>query len=643
MYITVMVAVLSSLIGLHGPAEQAQPGTMPQVVCIGTACGGGGGSGNPCTGSEYAYRVKPNGNPITSFDVSVEDGDLSHYSSFCAPGGWNPSIVAIQRPHDLSSTPHGQVTGSNSDCQYVLRFHSSTPRSTTFEVGYTYDHPDDGFHDVTWRTSNATESFWTFPVGMNKGPVHSPVPRRNVLVIVLDDVGNDQLDLFEGNQTNTYAPTPQLDALAAAGIKFTSFYSNPLCSITRACLQTGRHPFRTGMGWNAGTFGLADQEVLLAELLTTGFTSSADSYRSGAFGKWHLDYIYDLQDPPQYHPVENGYLRFYGTVANVSLLNGNHFNWIKFEHDAPGPPSQPITVTTWSADVVRADAVSWINQQTGPFFAYVAFNPPHVRQQVPPTYTQDARILLSQGTIDDLNGALPGALPNGPDEHKLFYRAALEAVDSEIGYLLQDISPVKRTNTMVFVVGDNGSQSAVINPPHDANHGKGSVYQHGVNVPMIVSGPMVPPGPHVCDRPVGAVDLWSTIAEIAGASPTVAFDNLNLQPHPVIDSVSFLPLIQDPSGPATSPWAFSQLFIPLGPYTTVSNLTTHNRSITDGRYKYVHRVEVGPPIVDTYEFYDVIAYPEEDIDLLLQPGFDQDPRYPTYLELRNELELLSEF
>ena len=639
---------------LRAPASASQAsGGVTQVVCAGRACGGNGGSGNPCSESQYCYRVEPNGNPLTSFEVSVEDGDLSHYSSFCAPAGWDHVMVTVQGSHELCFTAHGQTTGKNSSCQNALRFFSSTSRTESFEVGFSYDLPMDGSHDVSWKSSDGQRSSWSFPVGSSNGPVHSPLPRRanvNILVVVLDDVACDKLTLFDQSHAHPHASTPRLNELSAGGIKFTSFYANPVCSPTRASLQTGRHPFRTGMSGNSEGYELPNSEVLLAELLTKGFPPGS-GYRCGAFGKWHIGRI----DPG--HAIDNGYHRFYGTVSNVGLDGGDHFSWTKIEHDA-GLPWSATTVTTWDADVVRADAVSWINAQNKPFFAYVGFNPPHVPWQVPPSQTQDGRKLLSKATIDalalsgaqpcDPDGALPGdePEPSCADQADLFYRAALEAVDAEIGYLIDDMCAEQRENTMIFVLGDNGPTSPVIIPPHDPAHGKGTVYQHGVHEPLIVSGPLVPAsGGHVCDRAVGVVDLWRTLAALTGADEDLAFQSLGfVQPYPEVDSVSFLPLIQDPRGPPAAPWAFAQMFGPIGPFSSVSSLIKHKRCMTDGRFKYIRMISDHAPgnLPDfsdyTHEFYDVLADPEETTNLWTPTLQD-----PVYLFLLSEMERLSEF
>jgi len=435
---------------------------------------------------------------------------------------------------------------------------------------------------------------------------------KSVLVIVLDDVGTDKLALFDpGQPAPPYPLTPRLDALAASGIRFTSVYAHPFCSPTRASIQTGRYPLANGMGGNSEGYPLPDSEVTIAEVLKLGFPHLA-AYWTGAFGKWHLTPSAVPNPDWEGHAVRNRYDRFRGTLSNTV----DHFNWSKVEQDRGSSPTTLSISNRWSADVVREDVVAWIKSLslTHPFFAYVAFNPPHASYQVPAFQTADGRELLSPATRTALGSAQPGDVPNNAIARNLYYRAAIEAIDSEIGYLLDDLGP-QLGNTMIFVVGDNGTPNGVINSPHNTNHGKGSFYQHGIHVPMIVAGPLVrqpPPGGHVCEGLVDTVDLWSTIHEISGAK---------LDPAPTVHGVSFLPMIRNPAAASARPWSFSQLFTPAGPYTSVADLANHGRSITDGTWKYIRGVQGHTPgdtnIQYTHELYRLSDDPEETTDFFV--------------------------
>jgi len=288
--------------------------------------------------------------------------------------------------------------------------------------------------------------------------------------------------------------------------------------------------------------------------------------------------------------------------------------------------------------------VRWINAQEGPFFAWVGFHPPHAPWQVPPLQ------LLSNRTRLELRGYAVGQRATRGSERKLFYRAMLEAVDTEIGRLLDGIDPWKRERTMVFVVCDNGVAGQLVQAPHDPAHGKPSVYQLGVRVPMIVSGPLVarpvPAGGHVSDALVQGVDLWRTVAEITGADEDMAFRRSGFaSPRPSIDGHSFLPLILAPGSTGAHGWVFSEMFGPAGLYDDDACLRVHVRAITDGDYKYIRSVVKDPDAPDcslpvyTHELYRVSTDGEESENLLLGPLTHQQRALLEYLSA--EMDTLS--
>jgi arylsulfatase A-like enzyme len=431
-------------------------------------------------------------------------------------------------------------------------------------------------------------------------------------MIVLDDVGADKLERFDFLAAPPYARTPTLDALADGGVRFTRFYTNPICSPTRALLQTGRYAFRTGMGANSEVYRLPDSELFLAELLRHGF-ATGNGYQSGAFGKWHIG------QSDASHAVTNGYHRFAGHLANPP----SHYAWQKYEQDEGGPLIGPSTANGWEPTIVRQDALAWITAQTDPFFAWVAFNPPHQQWEVPPFAT------LSAATQAGLAGYAEGQVAATPAERQLFFRAMLESVDTEIQALLDGIGPARLANTWVFVVCDNGSEQRVVQLPHVVSHGKPSGYELGIRVPLIISGPLVaqpvPSGGHVVDELVEAVDLWATIAALTGADVELAFQNAGYTaPYPRIDGLSILPLLLDPSASGPKEVAYSELFAPAGPYVQSRCLGVSLRSITDGEYKYmrwVNKPALGRgncsivPYVE--ELYHLPSDPSETNNLLL--------------------------
>lgn len=425
-----------------------------------------------------------------------------------------------------------------------------------------------------------------------------PPTRPNILLIVLDDTGTEQLDIY--GQPGGHAHTPVLDSLRQSGVMFTNAYGNPLCGPTRTMIQSGRYAFRTGMGANPGSYAMPGAEMTIAEMLRAGF--AADPYACGAFGKWHL-----ATSPNFMHPINNGYDRFDGPIGNVQ----NHFAWTRtvatpagFTNiQTAGPPGE----NNYTASVTRSAAQDWILAQTGAFFAYVCFNPPHVPWQVPPL------TLLSPASAAEVTsrGFSTGQSLTGANR-LLAVHWMIEAVDTEIGNLLAAIPPATLQNTYVLVMGDNGTTPQVIQPPFDPQHAKGTVYQLGTRIPLVVAGPGVAANA-TCTALVDAVDLWRTVADLTGAQLGL------ITPLVTSDSMSFAPLLAQPSMAGSRGWSFVQAFTPNGPYgpdptQPPADLKTHDRGLSDGTFKYIRKWDADHSTY-LHEAYDLTSDPQETVDL----------------------------
>lgn len=472
-------------------------------------------------------------------------------------------------------------------------------------------------------------------LGVASAPADQPATpvaaRPNVLVVVLDDLGCEKLRPFAMGAP--YARAPVIHSLATRGITFTSFYANPLCGPSRAAMLTGRYAFRTGFGPNIFPnyqFALSTNEVCIPEMLRDGFAPDASPYARAAFGKWHLAPYADVT-----HPNQCGFEHFAGCMSNVydqSDVHGtfyHHYHWPKVVdgvESVVGAPAGPIGETTWSGSVTMRDASDWILARTGPFFAVVDFNPPHAPYQVPPWSLVSAG---TRATIEQLGVEQIGqpyregdyawftdvSHPTHPltaDElarkKRVFFDAMIEATDRCLGQLLERIEPVLG-DTMLFVVGDNGTEGGVIDAArYDPNHGKRTCYQLGVRTPLIVAGPLVAaPGRRV-DHVVGIVDLWRTVRDVAGAREVPGM----IAPDIRVDSVSFLPYLLDPNAERIRRYAFSECFNPVG---NPANMTvgSRQRMLTDGRWKLIRS-----GLDDREELYDLENDPMEEHDLL--PG-----------------------
>ena len=177
------------------------------------------------------------------------------------------------------------------------------------------------------------------------------------------------------------------------------------------------------------------------------------------------------------------------------------------------------------------DVLAWLatHPPTRSRFLWVACNAPHTPLHRPPDHLHSYHDLPADGS--------------GPP--RPYYEAMIEALDTELGRLL---AAVDTNRTTILFIGDNGTPGSVIQPPHPPERAKGTPYQGGIRVPLIIAGPEVVAPGRICDTPVHAVDLWATVLELFGADPA------RVPPRDRgIDSRSLLPILRDqPFTPAES-------------------------------------------------------------------------------------------
>lgn len=432
--------------------------------------------------------------------------------------------------------------------------------------------------------------------------------QANVLLIVADDLGVDALGFYQ--EASDYPVTPVLDDLRGQGMIFRNAWSNPNCSPTRAALLTGRYGFRTGIGDHipeSASPALPLDETTLPELLDL----APLPYATGAFGKWHLG---NVTVGGLLAPNMAGFDHFDGSLRNSFEVPPppnwiNYFNWPRVQDGV-----YSVMNFSYATTINVNAAIEWINQQSEPWFCNLWFHAPHEPFHKPPP------ALYSE----PLQGLDPTLFP------RPHYKAAIEAIDSEIGRLLAGIG-TQATNTLVIFLGDNGTPSQVVVPPFSAGRAKGTLYEGGVNVPLLVAGPPVTQAGAECQALVNVSDLFATIAEVAGVDPATAL------PGTTLDSVSLVPYFTDANRPSQRSWAFAERFTPNGkpdadaiplpdptPPSHIGRLWNKEpgsleegvhvqmnratRAIRDTRYKLIFGA--------TTEFYDLVADPFETQNLL---------------------------
>jgi len=324
----------------------------------------------------------------------------------------------------------------------------------------------------------------------------------NILLIVGDDIGVDNISGYE-EQPNFSAKTPTIDNLATEGVLFRNVWANPMCSPSRASLLTGRHAFRHGVTHPGNaTEKLSATEETIAEALTLV------GYKTGLFGKWHLG------DVAGKYPTDQGFDYFSGSLANLD----DYFNWQKTQIASNNASVTTTTETGYATDIVAAEALEWINNQTSPWFVEIAFNAPHAPYHVPPA----ARYTHINLTGSEGDACTPSASTDAIID---CYRAAAEAMDSSIGELIAQIPATELANTLIIFVGDNGTPNeAIVSEagfPFSSGHGKGTMYEGGINVPLVIwAGANIGLDKGEISNKIQISDLFSTIVELAGTTPS---------------------------------------------------------------------------------------------------------------------------
>ena len=351
--------------------------------------------------------------------------------------------------------------------------------------------------------------------------------QRNVIVIIADDLGSDYCGFYE-NHVDT-AKMPNIRKLLARGVRFSQAWSNPLCSPTRSGILTGRYSFRTGVGdaiSGAGSKELDTSEKTIPKLLKL---LSSNNIKTANFGKWHLS----LSKPSQLtYPNIMGYDYYAG---NFSGTLNSYTNWSKITN---GTTSTNLTYATTEQ---TNDAIDWLksnkNKQT---FIWLAYNAPHTPYHLPPANLHSDVSLT--GTISDIS-----ARPNS------YFKAMVQAMDTEIGRLVDSLRSINLyDNTDIIFIGDNGDDPLV---NQGKNSSKGSLYQDGVHVPFIVSGPSVVNQNRVSDALVNTADIFATVIELFGYTN---WKN-NIPTNKPVDSKSILPILKNESQ-SVRDWAFTEIF-----------------------------------------------------------------------------------
>jgi arylsulfatase A-like enzyme len=321
--------------------------------------------------------------------------------------------------------------------------------------------------------------------------------RPNIILIFSDDYGIPGVGCYGGK----YA-TPNLDALAAGGIRFKHCFSMPLCGPSRGVTMSGRYPFRTGVLTNGS--GQAYQPQNSPSIAKT---LKAAGYATAVAGKWRqLQYFSTPEDAAAW-----GFDEF----IVWGLLKGERY-W-QPDYNLNGKPIGDAA-GKYGPDILHDFVVDFIRRhKDGPFFVYY------------PTPLVHSPILETPDTKD-----------NAKDGKGNLYAANVAYLDKLVGKLAAELDTLGlRKNTLIVFTGDNGSVGASTIDGKAVSGAKGSMLEGGSRVPLIASWPGVTPGGKVLDDLVDFTDFYATFADLAGAK---APEGITLDGH------SFAPQLRGEKG-----------------------------------------------------------------------------------------------
>lgn len=334
----------------------------------------------------------------------------------------------------------------------------------------------------------------------------------NVLVIIADDLGYADIGAHGGKEV----PTPNIDALAASGVRCTSGYvSAPYCSPSRAGFLTGKAATRFGHEFNPHVGDEAKLGLPLDQLTIANVMHDA-GYATALVGKWHQGF------DEAHHPQSRGFNDYFGF-----LVGGHNFLLHKdaepkfgtaHSHDLIYRGREVQRLDGYTTDLFTDEALGFMNRNAAkPWFLYLAYNAVHAPLEI----------------VEKHQSRLPAEVKNPA---RRGYLSLLLGLDDAIGRLMAELN-AKHPNTLVFFFSDNGGSgkkpffatNTGINTPLRGD--KGQTLEGGIRVPFFVSWTGQLPAGKVYDQPVSALDVLPTAASVAGTKAPEGIEGVDLLPH----------------------------------------------------------------------------------------------------------------
>lgn len=398
-----------------------------------------------------------------------------------------------------------------------------------------------------------------------------PPLKPNVLLVVVDDVAERDIDSI---------PTPVFDGLAGQGVRFSRAYAAPTCAPSRWQWRFGEFQGRAAAEACAGSPGGRPEPP--PGLLSMAVVLEGANYDTALFGKWHLGtgsasaWGAPWELAPRAHGFATARAWLPGNILAPtcpgSFAGTSHTDWYRVD-DTVGGFSSTYTTTAILDAFLAWHAARSVDDE--PWFAEVSFQAPHKPWEAPP-------------------GTTP---PPSPTDREL-YELMLTDVDAALGSML---AAVDLEDTLVIVMGDNGTPLEVLGAGQQAGKVKSSTFEDGIRVPLVVAGPGVAVG-GTCDLVVSLVDLLPTLAELASVS---------IGPRLGRDGHSLVATLADPSEPIQRPYAWAG-------QRWASN--DYDYAVVDAAYKYRETRKPQTPVI-VQELYDLTVDPSESNNLALDPAY----------------------
>ncbi len=395
--------------------------------------------------------------------------------------------------------------------------------------------------------------------------------RPNIVFVLTDDQGYGDLACHG----NPVIRTPNLDRFHDESIRFTDFHVSPTCSPSRSALLTGRHEFRNGV-----THTIYERERLTLNATTLAQTLRAAGYATGIFGKWHLG------DEDPYQPGRRGFDEVFihggGGIGQTypgscGDAPGNTYFNPAIKHNGRFEKT-----SGYCTDVFFAQALKWMDErrrQPGPFFVFLTPNAPHEPLQVPEDYEK-----LYTGKVPQKIAKYYGMVSN---------------IDDNFGKLAAKLKAwgLER-DTLVIFMTDNGAYTAAQFYNAGMRGAKVTPYMGGTRVPSFWRWPAAFTGGLDADQLAAHIDVFPTLAELAGAELSPEVKNQ-------IEGRSLVPLLKDPR----APWPDRTLFTHAGrwPRGQAAQSEYAQCSVRNQRWQLVNAVNQG----ERWELFDIKNDPGE--------------------------------